>query len=264
MRRTVLFAFSVVSMNMLAQTDIMFTDFQSGIPATYSVVDNDGLTPDASVSNFTDAWIAIEDPEFPGDQVAASTSFFAPTGTAHRWLITPPLTLGAFGNYIEWSARSQDASYPDDYLVLVSTTDDQLGSFTDTIGRVIEENFEWTDRTVDLSDEGYNNQTIYIAFVNNTENGFKLYLDDIRVWKDDQTGINEIEELSAKVYPNPFHESIIVETAQEAVINIYNSNGRLIITTTDKKIKLSSYPNGVYYVNINTAEGVKTVKAVKI
>lgn len=263
MRKKALIIYSVLSFSALAQTDLMNTDFQSGMPATYTIVDNDGLTPDASVSNFTSAWIVLEDPEYPGDQVAASTSFFSPVGTANRWMITPALTLGTFGNYIEWSARSQDASYPDDYLVLVSNTDSQLSSFTDTIGYVIEENFEWTTRMVDLSDQGYDNQTIYIAFVNITENGFKLYIDDIRVWKDDQTGLAEQKELEAKIYPNPFHDHITIQTDNEAISTVFNSTGGMIIRTSEKQIDLSALPNGVYYVNISTEKGIETVKAVK-
>ncbi len=263
MRRIVLFAFSVTSLNSVSQTDLLNTDFQSGIPASYSLVDNDGLTPNVAVSNFTSAWIVIEDPENSGDQVAASTSYFEPVGTANRWMITPAINLGTFGNFVEWSARSQDASFPDDYLVLVSNTDNQLSSFTDTIGRVIEENFEWTYRTVDLSDEGYDNQTIYIAFVNNTENGYKLYVDDIRVWKDDQTGFIEKDQLEANVYPNPFHGEINVSSEEESVINVFSSDGMMILSTSEKKINMSKFPNGIYYVNIRSAGGVKTVKAIK-
>lgn len=264
MRRSILSICTVLSFTAFSQTDILTTDFQSGMPANYTMVDNDGLSPDAAVAEFTSAWITLEDPEFAGDQVAASTSFFDPIGTADRWLITPALTLGTFGNFIEWSARSQDASYPDDYLVLVSTTDSQLSSFTDTIGYVIEENFEWTSRTVDLSDEGYDNQTIHVAFVNVTENGYKLYIDDIRVWKDDPAGFAEHESISVKVFPNPFHETITIEAEEDARITVFNSTGRMIAVSNNKSIDLSLYPNGIYYVNIKTSRGVKIVKTVKI
>jgi hypothetical protein len=264
MRRSLIIICAVSSFSAIAQTELLNTDFQTGMPVNYTVVDNDGLSPNSAVAEFTSAWITLEDPEYPGDQVAASTSFFEPIGTADRWMITPAITLGAFGNFVEWSARSQDASYPDDYLVLVSNTDAQLSSFTDTIGYVNEENFEWTTRTVDLSDEGYDGQTIYIAFVNVTENGYKLYIDDIRVWKDDPAGINEQTLISAKVYPNPFSDTFTIETSEEAEITVFNSNGRMIVATHDKTIDLRSYPNGVYYVNVNTSTGVKTIKAVKI
>ena len=119
--------------------------------------------------------------------MASATSYFSPIDTAYRWLITPALNLGAFGNKISWSAKSHDPSYPDDYLVLVSHTDAEPSSFTDTIGNIEEENFEWTNRSVDLSQNGYDDSTIYIAFVLRTFDGFMLYLDDFLVEKDIDT-----------------------------------------------------------------------------
>src|SRR5574343_276008 len=68
-----------------SQTDIFTTDFQTGIPVNYSVVDNDGLIPDAQVANFSDAWISLQDPENSADTIVGSTSFFSPIGTASRW-----------------------------------------------------------------------------------------------------------------------------------------------------------------------------------
>ena len=94
------------------------------------------------ISEFTSAWITTIDPIDSTDTIAASTSYFSPAGTASRWLITPQLSLGAFGNYINWNARSHDPSFPDDYLVLVSTTDSQITSFTDTIGNINEEDLD--------------------------------------------------------------------------------------------------------------------------
>lgn len=248
-----------------AQTDVLITDFQTGMPVAYTIVDNDGLTPAPQVSEFVSAWITVVDPENALDTVAGSTSFFDPIGTANRWMITSPAILGAFGNYIEWNAKSQDASYPDDYLVLVSTTDNQLASFTDTIGSVIEENAEWTLRSVDLSDEGYDNQTIYVAFVNVTENGFKLYVDDIRIWKEDPLSISDISAtISLNVFPNPTKGELTISCSQEIEnASLYSSNGQLLKQTKATTLNIESLPNGVYFLHVKTASAVKTVKVLK-
>ena len=247
------------------QVDLMNTDFQTGIPGSYSIVDNDGLIPDSQVAEYTSAWIIVQDPDNISDTVAASTSFFSPIGTANRWMITPALVLGSFGNFIEWESKSQDASYPDDYIVLVSTTDNQLSSFTDTIGSIIEENFEWTNRQVDLSSEGYDNQTIYIAFVNVTENGYKLYIDDIHVWKEDPVGVKEITQIiDVTIYPNPTSGLISIET-EENIINItlLSSSGRTLSTSKVKNLDLSQYSPGAYFINIQTEKGAVIKKILK-
>lgn len=265
MKKLPLLLISFVSSLSFGQVDLLNTDFQTGMPVAYTLVDNDGNTPAAQVSEYTSAWITVQDPENTTDTVAASTSYFSPVGTADRWMITPALTLGSFGNFIEWEAKSQDASYPDDYMVLVSTTDDQITSFTDTIGSIDQENFEWTYRTVDLSSEGYNNQTIYVAFVNVTEDGFKLYVDDIRVWKEDPVGIEELTEtIQVNLYPNPTTGFITIQTAESIKeIKVISTNGRTILTTASTQIDLSSYPSGVYFVNIETENGVVTKRVVK-
>lgn len=137
-----------LSVEIFAQSYILDTDFQLGIPTNYSIVDNDFNAPNSQVANFTSAWIGIVDPEDSTNKVAAATSYFSLEDTASRWLITPALSLSSFGNFISWKAKSHDPSFPDNYMVLVSTTDNQISSFLDTIGDIEQENFEWTEREV--------------------------------------------------------------------------------------------------------------------
>jgi hypothetical protein len=232
-----------------AQTVILATDFQLGIPTNYTLADNDGNTPDPLVAEFTSAWITVVDPENALDTVAASTSFFTTMDSASRWMITPPLALGAFGNYIEWNAKSQDPSYPDDYLVLVSTTDNQLASFTDTIGYIKEENFEWTNREVNLFTEGYQDQTIYVAFVNRTLDGFKLYIDDIEVRKDDPVGLHEPSPISFVVYPNPSSDMIFVSGSQNLEkMELLDLSGMLLQITESTYMNVQAIPTGMYLI----------------
>jgi len=262
LRITLLFISAIFISN--AQTDLLITDFQNGIPQSYTVIDNDGLSPDINVSEYTSAWITLADPENTTDTVASSTSFFTPSGTADRWLITPPLSLGSFGNFIEWQAKSQDASYPDDYLVLVSVTDDQPSSFTDTIGYVIQENFEWTARTVDLSEEGYNDQTVYVAFRLVTTDGFKLYLDDIRAWKNDPVGIAEINPSLIKCYPNPTSDYIHVPAnIKSEICSVYSLDGSLLMSSDENVIDVKGLNSGVYILKIKTAMTIHSLRFIK-
>jgi hypothetical protein len=105
MKQLLLFILGSFYMGISAQTVILSTDFQQGMPAVYTIVDNDGKTPDALVAEYTSAWITTVDPENAADTVAASTSYFTEMDSASRWMITPPLSLGAFGNFLEWNAK---------------------------------------------------------------------------------------------------------------------------------------------------------------
>ena len=247
MKQLLTLAFTWMILPAFAQTVILSTDFQQGIPANYSIVDNDGNSPDPLVAEYTSAWISVVDPENALDTVAASTSFFTALDSASRWMITPPLALGAYGNYIEWNAKSHDPSYPDDYLVLVSATDNQVASFTDTIGFIEGENFEWTNREVNLFTQGYHDQTIYVAFVNVTLDGFKLYIDDIEVRKEDATGLQEPNPIDFVIFPNPSSETIYISSPEKVGnVEIYDLNGMLIQESNETTLNVQSLPNGVY------------------
>jgi hypothetical protein len=246
----------------IAQTEILLEDFQNGFPAGWTSYVNDANTP---VDNaFNDAWIVVADPENDTDSIIASTSYFSPAGTAHRWLISPQITLGAYGNFLDWNAKSHDPSYADDYLVLVSTTDNQLASFTDTIGKIQQENFEWTNRIVDLSLKGYDNQQIYIAFINTTNDGFKLYLDSIHVVKEDPVSVQTQQLENFVIYPNPAGEKINIQanTPIQQVI-FQNAMGQTIFETTQKEISMIHINPGVYFVTVITSTGKSTQKVIK-
>ena len=254
----------ISSIYSIGQTSLLSTDFESGIPAAYSLVDNDGFTPNAQVAEYTSPWIHVEDPEDETNHVAGSTSYFSPAGTASRWLITPQLDLGTYGNFISWKAMSHDASFPDDYLVLVSTTTTDLESFTDTIGYVQEEYAEWTTRTVNLSSKGYDGLSIYIAFVNVTNDGFKLYLDDIEAWKEDPVGILENDPIAVTVYPNPFKDEIAVNCdCSISNMKLIDLKGQLIQQVAVNQLSTESVVPGVYFLQIESNKGSFTRKVIK-
>lgn len=233
-----------------SQTQVYVEDFENGIPGTYTIVDNDGLTPNATTADFADAWISLPDPLDSLDTILGSTSYFEPTGTADRWLITPQITLGAFGNSVSWDSRSHDASFPDGYYVLVSTTDTQLSSFTDTVFFAGEALSTWSVNTANLSDHGLDGQQVHIAFVNRTYNGFKLYLDSISVTVDDPANVTELNDDFIQMSPNPATDVVYFNGTMEEV-RIYNMNGQLIEQFENvTKMSVTNLIQGMYHVEI--------------
>ena len=231
------------------QVEIYNEAFQSGFPSLMTIIDNDGFTPNTAVSDFSDAWVLLADPDNSTDSIVGSTSFFEPVGQADRWLITPAITIGAYGNVLYWNAKSHDPSFPDDYMILISKTDAALSSFTDTLYNIVNELATWQERSVNMSDSGFVSETIHIAFVNKTNNGFKLYLDDIRVEKEDPVGIYEQNMNSFTVYPNPTTNTLNVSgiPSNEEII-IYSIDGQRVLTTTAQSIDISTLENGRYFI----------------
>lgn len=240
-----------ISCASFSQVVVYSEDFQNGLPATYVLTDNDGFTPHADVIEFADAWIILADPADNTDSIVGSTSYFTTAGLADRWLITPPITLGAYGNILYWEAKSHDASFPDSYQVLISTTGTEIADFTDTVSSIGQELATWYQREVNLSDYAFDNQTIHIAFVNRTYDRFKLYVDDIRVEKEDPLNVNSITKNVYSIYPNPTTGSVTIK-ANVSSYTVLSLAGRELIKGNSNTIDLDSLESGRYIVRFTT------------
>ncbi|WP_430402305.1 choice-of-anchor J domain-containing protein [Fluviicola sp.] len=249
-----------------AQTTILDEDFQQGIPANWTIINNDNYTENAAVSEFSPGWISIVDPDNTNDTIAAATSYFTVAQKASRWLISPPITIGTFGNYLKWNAKSFDPSYPDTYQVLISVTDTQISSFIDTLSRVEFEWEDWTQHEVNLTELGYSsNETIHVAFVLETQGGFKLFLDSINVRKDDPLALNEqFLHTDVTIYPNPTSDVIRFSTENLKEVSIYNTAGTLIYSQEKANpISMSTFEQGIYLVRMTTNSGQSITKRVQ-
>jgi len=235
-----------------AQIVLFEEDFSAGIPSSWYLVNSDNLTPAAAVDTFDNAWISfISD----GDTCAASTSFYDPAGQSADYLITPRITLDAFSKLV-WSARSYDASYPDGYIVLISTTDSAITSFTDTIFVKPEENFYWHSRSVQLDAEGYANEDVFIAFKNTTTNGFILMIDNVKILGSDFVSFESNGQEMISVYPNPVMDFVTIsKTSAEDVVVIYDLQGHELIRTLSNRIDMSTLSPGIYVYSVFSDSG---------
>ncbi|WP_299111093.1 choice-of-anchor J domain-containing protein [uncultured Winogradskyella sp.] len=158
------------------------------VPTGWMVVDGDGLTPNTAVDEFTSAWIAVDRDGSPfagnyggpaGDIAVASTSWYTPAGTSNDWLISPAITPTT-DSAVTWDAKAQDATFADGYELLISTTGTNVpGDFGTVLFSVAAEESDWETRTIDLS--AYTNQTIYLAWRNNSTDQFVLLVDNVIV-----------------------------------------------------------------------------------
>lgn len=254
----------LLSRTAFSQVDLINEDFQAGIPGTYTILDQSGHTPDASVSEYTAAWISKEDPANASNLTASSTSYFNPPARADHWLITPMVTLGAFGNYISFDAKSHDLSYAEDYYVLVSTTGTAIADFTDTLLFVDDETVTWNTHVINLTEAGYDNQTLAFAFVLRTLDGFKFYMDNLKVWKEDPVGIQEITAINLNIYPNPATDIVTIESdATIELVKVYSLQGEEVFSGNAETLNVANWNAGVYTVEIRTTTGLVHKQFVK-
>ncbi|MBL4656670.1 MAG: choice-of-anchor J domain-containing protein, partial [Flavobacteriales bacterium] len=164
-------------------------DFEGGgtMPAGFATFDVDGLTPNAGVTAFgfdgTDAtaWV-IGDDGSGSNNIAISNSWYTPAGTSDDWMITSAITIGATA-VLSWDANAVDPAFPDGYEIRISTTTQTVAGClaNASLFTIAAENPAVTSRTVDLAAAGYSNQTIYLAFRNNSTDQYLLRVDNIKV-----------------------------------------------------------------------------------
>lgn len=171
-----------LSFHASAQT-YLHCDFSRGIPDGFTLIDNDALEPSAAMRKEGFAvgtpWIA-QSPKGEDNPAACSTSWYAEKGTSDDWMITPPFTVSSAGSVLTWRAMASDKRNRDGYAVYVSTS---ASTAVDGFDRsaplfsVGEEENAWTKHSVSL--DGYVGKTITVAFVNNSTDKSRLYIDDI-------------------------------------------------------------------------------------
>ncbi len=156
-------------------------DFTFGIPSDWILIDNDGNTPSNSAAKYGFEvgipWVCTND---GGNNVAASTSWYSPAGTSDDWMILSPVEISE-QTLLSWSARAVDSRYRDGYAVYASAQGATIADFlaNEPIFSVTEEEAEWTDHELSLSQ--YAGQEVWVAFVNNSTNKSRLFVDNISI-----------------------------------------------------------------------------------
>jgi thiol-disulfide isomerase/thioredoxin len=171
-----------------ANSQIFSEDFNTGIPATFTLTDVDGLTPNNT--NFTVG--SFQAGNLTAENCAISVSWFNPLGQADDWMVTPAITIPSSTSPIslQFDALGFEAAYSDGVEVYVSTTGSTPSDFTGIAiynstpttpgpNPVGGENDVWTTRSVDLT--SFVGQTIYIAFRNNSNDMNMLGIDNVTV-----------------------------------------------------------------------------------
>ncbi|NOU47337.1 MAG: hypothetical protein HOO86_09770 [Bacteroidales bacterium] len=126
--------------------------------------------------------------------VASAKITFQLTG-GEDWLITPKVMGIVTDDQLSfWWVNAFGTAYPPDNLdILVSTTDNALASFTNTLGTIVTSSApaEWTQHIYSLS--AFAGQNIYIAFKHTNTDGNGGYLDDIELSNSISTWLGTID-----------------------------------------------------------------------
>ncbi len=105
-----------------------------------------------------------------------------------------------------------------------------------------------------------------VITITSTANGLAVS-DTFTVTVSSNVGIDQVEKIRLKTYPNPVIHSLTLEGAKDSEIRIFNSNGSLIFTgkSTDEKniLPMDAYPAGIYLIQVSGIYGNTTIKVSK-
>lgn len=158
-------------------------DASTALPAGWVQYNVDGLTVASNLSTYnfgTNAWIVRANNVTGSGNMAISTSWYTPAGTANDWLVSPSVNIPASGTTIlQFDAMGADANFPDGFKVYVSSTGNTVSDFGAAALTVNAATTSFSNYSVDLS--SYAGQTVYIAIQNNSTDMNRLNIDNFVV-----------------------------------------------------------------------------------
>lgn len=200
--------------SLCAQETYFTTGFDAGIPSSFTLYDNDGRIPSADMRklgfDIGIPWVALPE-EADGNMVACSTSWYKNAGKSDDWMILPSINVDSEKAVLSWRSRASDKDYRDGFAVYISEKGNSISDFDvdRPLYSVSQEKHEWNKHSVSLKD--YKGKAVYIAFVNNSKDKNRLFLDDIFVGVPSCVGITldfdrvirsyGSMNMSGKVYP---------------------------------------------------------------
>jgi hypothetical protein len=194
----ILFSLCLFTVSINAQNDTLLSEFFNDDPSAYIIVgaptggigetlwtnfDEDAM-PDGSPSGRPDEWFwsapfaTIDEFLLDGiteNGVYASNSWSNQNAYTLNWLMTPSINIIDNTAMLYWkSAPRQTPKYLDGYMVLVSTTDNNESSFTDTLFKAA----EYVSVPTNLPDSSFTPYTFSQGFVHGQDGSYIEYAGD--------------------------------------------------------------------------------------
>lgn len=179
MKKTLLVLAAVLMASTMTAQTLWSEDFSQGIPSTWTMFDDGNLAHHENMRS--GAWCISTTYGNPAPGVV-SCSWFDPAGVADRWLITDAFLVPDSGYVFALEAACYEASFPDGFMVKVSTTNrDSRDAFVTTIINIPAATNSFTEYR-GLLDE-FVGQNIYVAVIQNSNDMNFLAADNFKVYK---------------------------------------------------------------------------------
>ena len=205
--------------------------------------------------------------------------YYNPNGN-DDWLISPKIYLNEYLGSVNLSlwAKSHSANWLESFNIYVSTTENNIDSFSEIIGGDSSVPSEWTQYNYNL--DGYLGDSIYIAIQCNSVDSWYLFIDEIILSSENNLSINNVNVKNYslnEIYPNPFnpiaHIQYSVLENSKVSIAIYDIKGNIKDKLVDQhqfagfynlKWHAKNQTSGLYFVKMKANNFMQTQKVMLI
>ena len=102
------------------------------------------------------------------------------------------------------------------------------------------------------------------SFIVTTTTTDYFEFDDLRISKNTALSSNEFIESDITIYPNPVEDFLYLENAEKVnSAKVFDIAGKLIFETKEKKINFGDLSSGIYFLQLDTVNGIVTKKIIK-
>ena len=213
-------------------------DFENGLTACWGTISNNTANASGTYG------FGIYDME--GNKVFRFSSYSS-ADDYNQYLITPEIAITAAATLsFDYAARYDDE--PESFRVMVSTTDNNIASFS-AIGETVNtETDQFTPFSVTIPAN-----TKYIAINYFSEYSYYLYIDNLALNTLSSAEENIAETIA--VYPNPTSSIVTIANAEGKDIIVVNSLGQVVASienaAANQTIDVANFANGTYFVKVD-------------
>lgn len=272
--------------------DLLNTYVPSGMPAGVEMWDVAGdpqsfmvFNPTAAqVTNSTDACAAdTEDRNFnprTGSKYAGcwagvpNSNDQVGVGANDDWLVSPAIQLGSAGNVLRFWIKGLSTCYGNEkYRVGIyvgNGTPTSSSDFTVISGiPILQTTTDWTERIININ-QTYAGQVVRFGIRCISDDRYFFMVDDFKVTAT-TLGVNDVLSSKFAVYPNPSNSFVTITNNDSILlsnVSFTDLNGRTVKNqdftgVSSAEINVSDLTTGIYFMNVNTDQGMVTKKFVK-
>lgn len=189
---------------------------------------------------------------------------------SNDWFNLPKIS--APGKYtVQWYAMCRNKAYPESYEVWA---EDSL-IYSAVHGQPTYNSATYYRRSADFVVDS--THSVRIRFRCTSENKYQFFIDSIQIRLLSLSEVSEqdsslmgmrpmaaIQPQGLRMIPNPAGSSVVIEAAQEAMVDIIDAEGRVVTTgKTGVAMDIRHLGVGIYLVRATTKDGMQTGKLIK-